>query len=468
MSKTNNTNKKRILLIYPPSQIMNWEDSCQQPIFCSSNQPPMDLMYLAAISEECGLEAQMKNYSIEGDFLNELKEFNPHYLVANISTRTFASDMEWIKKAKEINPSMRTIVTGKPFLTYNQNAIYENPYIDYVIVGESEFSLRDILNNVPDNEILGICYRENFQSQKTEKRPYIEHLDSIPFPARHLINNSVYKNPTNGKTKAAIVVSRGCPFNCFFCLATISSGAKIRYRSAENIINEIKECVDKFNITDFEFISDVFNFNRDWTINLCKKIIENGLKITWTSNVRIENIDNTIATLMYKAGCRLVNIGVESGSQIILDHIGKNLKLDDIKNATNIFKKNKIKICNNFIIGLPWETEETVEETINFAIKLNSEYANFYIATPLPGSGYFGYAISNKLVEGNFEFTNAFYAPIIRTQKLNKEQVFKLYQKAIKQFYLRPQYFFKTLFTLKNKNVIKSYFLSYIKLISHK
>lgn len=171
-----------------------------------------------------------------------------------------------------------------------------------------------------------------------------------------------------------------------FCLATPVSGPKVRVRSAENIIAEIKECVEKYNIRNFLFWSDIFNFNREWTLNLCNKIIESGLKITWSSNTRADTMDDEMAAIMYKSGCRLVSIGVESGSQKMLDNIGKKITLDDIRNTVKILKKNKIKIYNYFVIGLPWETEETVEETIKFAIELDSNFISFYTATPLPGT----------------------------------------------------------------------------------
>ena len=192
--------KGKVFLIYPPSPVLNREDRCQQPtedLLVIPPLPPTDLMYLAAIAEECEFEALIKDYSQGGDFLKDLKEFNPHYLVVNIATPTFLADMDWVKKAKEVLPALKTIVKGAPFLTYNTNAVYENTFLDYVIIGEPEFTLKDILNGVPDNEILGICYRENFQAVKNENRPFIENLDLIPFPARHLVDNSKYIRPDN-------------------------------------------------------------------------------------------------------------------------------------------------------------------------------------------------------------------------------------------------------------------------------
>ena len=466
-----NQKKGRVLLVYPPSPVINREDRCQQPtkeLLVIPPLPPTDLMYLAAIAEQCGYEAMIRDYSQGGNFEVDLKEFQPDFLVANIATPTFQSDMIAIKLAKDINPSICTIVKGAPFLTYNTNTIYENPFIDYVIIGEAEFTLKEILEGVPNNEILGSCYRENFQPIKNEKRPFIENLDELPFPARHLVDNSIYRRPDNGKVQAVVKVARGCPFHCFFCLATPVSGAKVRKRSPENIVAELKECVEKYNIRNFLFWSDIFNLDREWTLELCKKIIESGLKITWSSNTRADTMDDEMAKMMYKSGCRLVSIGVESGSQKMLDKIGKKITLDNIRNTVRILKKNKIKIYNYFVIGLPWETEETVEETIKFAIELDSNFISFYTATPLPGTKYFAYAMLNKLVEGNLDFRSAYYEPVVRSESLSKERIFELHKQAVKRFYLRPKFIFKTLLSLRSFAEFKNYFIAGMNLLIKK
>ena len=467
-----NQNKKgRVLLIYPPSPVINREDRCQQPtkeLLVIPPLPPTDLMYLASIAEACGFEAIIRDYSQGGNFEADLKEIQPNYLIANIATPTFKSDMTAVQLAKEIVPNICTIVKGAPFLTYNTNTIYENPFIDYVIIGEAELTLKDILDGVPDNEILGICYRENFQPVKTEKRPFNENLDALPFPARHLVNNSIYRRPDNGKVQAVIKVARGCPFHCFFCLATPVSGTKVRKRSPENIVAELKECVEKYNIRNFLFWSDIFNLDREWTLELCQKIIESGLKITWSSNTRADTMDDEMAKMMYKSGCRLVSIGVESGSQKMLDNIGKKITLDDIRNTVKILKKNKIKIYNYFVIGLPWETEETVEETIKFAIELDSNFISFYTATPLPGTKYFAYAMLNKLVDGNLDFRSAYYEPVVRSEHLSKERIFELHKQAVKRFYLRPEFILKTLLSLRSFAEVKNYFIAGMNLLLKK
>ena len=379
------TEKKRILLIYPPSPVMNREDRCQQPtkdLIVIPPLPPTDLMYLAAIAEREGLEAKIKDYSQSGNLEQDLREFKPDYLVVNIATPSLEHDLDAIRKAKEISPGIITIAKGAAFLTLGEKILAEHEFLDFGILGEAEETLKEILEEQEKTRILGIYYKENGNVKFTGNRAFIEDLDSLPFPARHLVDNSIYRRPDNNKVQATIKVERGCPFHCFFCLATPVSGAKVRRRSVENIVAEIRECVEKYNIRNFLFWSDIFNLDKKWTMDLCQAIIDSGLKITWSANTRADTADLEMAKMMYKSGCRLVSIGVESGSQEMLEKMGKKITLNDVRRTVKVFKQAKIRIYNYFVIGLPWETEETVEETIKFAIELNSDFISFYTATP--------------------------------------------------------------------------------------
>ncbi len=455
--------KKRILLIYPPSPVLNREDRCQQPtkdLIVIPPLPPTDLMYLAAVAEKAGLEAKINDYSQNGDYEADLKEFNPDYLVVNIATPTLEHDLDAVKKAKEICPNVITIAKGAAFLTLAERIIKEHNELDFGILGEAENTLKEILEGKPKAEILGLYYKENDDVKFTGNRPFIEDLDSLPFPARHLVDNNIYRRPDNNKVQATIKVSRGCPFHCFFCLATPVSGAKVRRRSPENIVAEIKECVEKYNIKNFLFWSDIFNIDKDWTMKLCQAIIDSGLKITWSANTRADTADLEMAEMMYKSGCRLVSIGVESGSQYMLEKMGKKITLNDVRRTVKVFKKAKIRIYNYFVIGLPWETEETVDETIKFAIELNSDFISFYTATPLPGSRFYDYALEHNLFDKETSFENAYYYPAVNTHNLSRERVFELHKSAIKRFYLRPLYILKMLSRIRSFAEIKNYFIA--------
>lgn len=455
--------QKKVLLIYPPSPVLNREDRCQQPtkeLLVIPPLPPTDLMYLASVAEAAGCVAKIQDYSQGGNFEKDLEDFKPDFLVVNIATPTLEHDLDAVKKAKEICPDIITIAKGAAFLNHGNDILANHKSLDIGILGEAEDTLKEILSERPLKDISGIYYRDDLVINFTGARPFIEDLDSIPFPARHLVDNNVYRRPDNGKVQAVIKVSRGCPFHCFFCLATPVSGAKVRRRSPENIIAEIRECVEKYNIRNFLFWSDIFNIDKEWTMDLCQKIIDSGLKITWSANTRADTADLEMAKKMYESGCRLVSIGVESGSQYILDKIGKRITLNQIRETVNIFKKAKIRIYNYFVIGLPWENEDTVEETIRFAIELDSDFISFYTATPLPGTRFFNYAKENNLLDKDTSFENAYFYPAVNTHFLSKDRVFELHKQAIRRFYLRPLYILKMLSRIRSLTEIKNYFLA--------
>lgn len=473
------TEKKKILLIYPPSPVMNREDRCQQPVkdlLVIPPLPPTDLMYLAAEAEEIssptGFEAKIADYSLVENPLEQYKtdliNFKPDYLVLNVASTTLNDDLSVLPLAKELLPDIITIAKGAHFLTSNTDVLYKNKALDLIIVGEAEKTLKEILEEKPYQKIKGLCYKDGFVAKFTGNRPFVKNLDTLPFPARHLVDNNLFRRPDNNKVQAVIKVSRGCPHHCFFCLATPVSGAKVRLRSAENIIEEIKECVETYKIKNFLFWSDIFNFDRQWTIDLCQKIIESGLNITWSSNTRADTADEEMVELMYQAGCRLVSIGVESGSQYILDKIGKKITLDDIMRTVKIFKKAKIKIYNYFVIGLPWDNEETIEQTIDFAIALNSDFVSFYTATPLPGTRFCKYAGENNLFDERDSFKDAYFQPVAKTHCLSKERVFELHKQAIRRYYLRPRYILKMLFNIRSFAEIKNYIRAGLEIILRK
>ena len=455
--------RKKILLVYPPSPVLNREDRCQQPtkeLIVIPPLPPTDLMYLAAVAEKSGFEAMIRDYSQEGDFEEDLKNFQPDFLLVNIATPTLENDLSTFKTAKFICPKITTIAKGAIFLTKSNEILANHKDLDIVIVGEAEETLKEILSEKSLKWISGIYYRDDLLIKFTGKRRLIENLDEIPFPARHLIDNNKYRRPDNNKVQAVIKVSRGCPFHCFFCLATPVSGAKVRRRSAENILEEIKECVEKYGITNFIFWSDIFNLDKEWVMDLCQKIIDSGIKITWSANTRADTADLEMAEKMCEAGCNLVSIGVESGSQFILDKIGKKITLDDVRQTVSIFKQANIRIYNYFVIGLPWDDEDTIEDTIDFACELDSDFVSFYTATPLPGTRFYNYALENGLFNNQTSFENAYFYPAVDTHCLPKEKVFQLHKKAIRTFYLRPKYIFRMVARIKTFAEFKNYFLA--------
>ncbi|HEY4706486.1 MAG TPA: radical SAM protein [Thermodesulfobacteriota bacterium] len=458
---------KRILFAYPPSQLMNREDRCQVPsknIVVAPPLPPTDLMYMAASAEAAGALCMIRDYTLDGlpveAFIKDLSEFRPDCLVVSTTTPTLDSDLQACKAARETIPGILTVAKGAHFTKFRHEVLENYPHLDAVIRGETELVMRDIAAGIDLSKIEGIAWRSGNKIVDNAPRPFIADLDSLPFPARHLVDNSRYVRPDNRKIQGVIKVSRGCPFNCFFCLATAVSGSKVRRRSHANILAEIRHCMEEYGMKDFLFWSDIFNLDRKWVMDLCAAIMDSGLRFNWATNTRVDTIDLEMAKMMKKAGCTLVSVGIESGSQEILDRMGKKTDLEQIRRAFRIFRQAGLKTFAYYIIGLAWETRETFEETIRLAIELDSDYANFFTATAFPGTRFFEYAVENNLFQGPVDdmlYKDAYYYPTVKGHHLTQEEILGLYEEAVRRFFFRPSYIVKRLVGIRSVNELKGY-----------
>lgn len=461
--------EKKIFIIYPPSGKMNREERCQQHFkeyLKLMTLPPSDLMYLAAISEKAGYIAKIKDYGLNNqtldDFIIDLKEYIPNYLIFDVSLPSLKNDLGICAIIKKFSPLTKIIAKGFSFSYDAQNLMKKYPELDYAIQGEPEYTLEELLMGQDLKTINGLIWRDSDKIIENPQRKLLEDLDCLPFPARHLIDNTKYIRPDNNKSLAVVRVEKGCPHGCFFCLVESLSGKTIRYRTHDNIIKEVKECIEKYQIHNFVFWADLFIFDKEWVKTLCKKIIEENLKISWSATTRVSTIDYETALLMKKSGCKYVCMGIESGNQDILNKANKQLDLSQAKKVHKMLKKLGLKTLTHYIIGLPWETEETINDTIKFAIELNSDFASFNIATPFPETKFYNYAIEKNLLDNGSDnnsdiYSDSYYIPSINTQHINKDKVFELYKKAIKSFYLRPSHIIKTLFDFSSISALCSY-----------
>jgi len=448
---------------------MNREDRCQVPtkdVAIAPPLPPTDLLYMAAVAEQAGIECRIVDYTLDGlpmsRFVADIQEFRPDYLIVSVTTPTLSQDLAVCATAKSLLPAIVTIAKGAHFLRFSVEVMTATPALDMVIRGEPEEPVQEFFNGTPLAEISGLTWRGPSGIVVNPARHYRDDLDNLPQPARHLIDNSRYVRPDNGKAQAVVKVARGCPFHCFFCLATPVSGAPVRKRSPENILAELRICVEQYGINNFLFWSDIFNLDRDWAMKLCEAILASGLKITWATNTRADTLDLDMARLMKKAGCTLVSIGVESGNEEILRKMGKKTDLTKIRESFRIIRQAGLSSFAYYIIGLPWDTRETVEETIRLAIELDSDYANFFTATAFPGTRFFDYAIQEHLLSATDQamselFSQAYYLPTTRGLYLSREEIVSLHDEAVRRFFLRPAYIYKTALKIKSLRELSRY-----------
>ena len=457
----------KVQLIYPPSRIVIREDRCQvsSRVIISPLLPPTDLMYLAAVAEAEGCLCKITDYTLDkktfGDFAADIKDFRPDFLVISTTTPTLDDDLRICSAAKRILPDIRIIAKGAHFLKFSEKVMERFYDLDMIVRGEAEMTFKEVIQGKEPSEIEGLTWRGPEGVISNPDRQFIEDLDSLPFPARHLIDNSLYVRPDNNKPLGVIKVSRGCPYHCFFCLASPVSGTNVRMRSPENIIRELRLCIEKYGIRDFIFWSDIFSMSKQWVMELCRAIIDSGLKFTWSANTRADTIDIEMAEYMRKAGCVMVSVGVESGNQEILNKTGKGITIEQIRETFRIFKKAGLKTLAYYLIGLPWETRETAEETIRFSIELDSDFASFFTVTPLPGTRFFEYVLENGLFDTGVDiiqlYEDSYYCPTVKGHYLSKDEIAGLQKKAVRRFYLRPRYILKSLLRIHSWRELINY-----------
>lgn len=455
----------RVLIINPPAKNgagFVREGRCEQR--ASSFQYlllPVSLISIAAILKKKKFKVRVIDAIADKmdwqNLADRIKKFSPRMIILNVSTVTFNSDMHIARKIREILPDIHLSAIGVHVTALPEEALKSE--IDSVIRREPEETAIKlawaIKNKIQLKKILGISYKKNGRFYHNKDRPWIENLDELPFPARELVENEKYLMAMSKIPHTVLVSSRGCDQNCIFCTARQYYGNKLRLRSAKNVADEMEMVKNKFGIKYITMWSDTFTLDRDFVIELCREVLERGLKIKWMCNSRVDTIDEEMLVFMEKAGCIGIAFGVESGVQSILDRAGKKIRVSQIKKAFALMKKTRIESLAHFILGLPGETKETIKETVKFAKKIDPDYAQFYCAVPFPGTPLRTLAKQKGWIASDnwrdYEINQA----VLETKNLSRRDLEKARQKAYLSFYLRPGYIYKKLSRLRSLSDIK-------------
>jgi anaerobic magnesium-protoporphyrin IX monomethyl ester cyclase len=380
----------KVCLISPP-----YNSAVKSVVGVSS--PPLGLAYVASVLRQSHevkiIDSNILNYTI-GDVDEELRSFNPDVVGITSVTPSIYDAYKVAETAKKVREDC-TVVLGGPHATFMpRQTMEECKYIDIIVRGEGEETTRELIEDIekgaPLNEVKGITFREKNEIIDTEPRLFIKNIDDIPFPSRDLLPMHLYK--FNGVRYTTMLTSRGCPFKCSFCSSSRLFGGYWRGRSPENVLEEMKTVYEEYGIRNIEFMDDTFTLNQERAEKICDEIIKQGWDISWGASSRVDTLSKKLVEKMKKAGCWIIFLGIESGSQKILDAIGKRITLEQVKKAVKILKDAGIQVLGSFIIGFLQDTTETIKETIKFAKSLNLNYAEFSILTPYPGTPIFDYA----------------------------------------------------------------------------
>jgi anaerobic magnesium-protoporphyrin IX monomethyl ester cyclase len=359
------------------------------------------------------------------------------------------------------------VIAGGPHVTaLPEEAL--NHGIDIVVRGEGEATIRAVCQTLPAFENLatvqGISYIEHGRQgclrsasgkiMHTPARDFIADLDTLPFPARHLFSPlESYKGQPILGAKLPIgnlMTSRGCPFNCNFCYKAIF-GRKYRFRSTENILAEWRELIERYDVKEIAISDDLFNAHPARAIALCERIIKEKLVLPWScpNGLRVDTASEELLHKMKQAGCYRVAFGVESGSQQILDKIGKHVTLAQIETAFVNARKCGLRTTAFLMLGNPGDTEATMQATIAFTKKLGPDFAQFTIATPYPGTALYELVRKNgKLLVADWDDYDKYDDRVFfELDGLDNEVVLCMQRHAYREFYLQPRYIARKLLT---------------------
>lgn len=409
----------------------------------------------------------------ESDLEKIIKEQKPGIIGLSSVTPNFSMACKMAKKLKTITDAV-IIYGGIHASTFPDRIIKNHPEFDIVVHGEGEQTMTELADTMereelqPDNlkNIRGICFRNNGTVEKTPSRPYIEDIDSSPFPDRDSIDLDAYKATGHigiSSRVANVMTSRGCPARCTFCESFLTMGYKYRAHSAEYVLSEIKHLKEKYGVEQIVFNDDTFTINYDRIKKICSGFIENNFNIKWFCFARVNTIrDREMLEMMKASGCVQINFGVETGDEKIMKSIKKGITLEQARKAFHLSHKVGIKTSAGFIFGFPGETKDSIERTINFAIELNPDVALFNALVPFPGTETFQYYpqlhknIDDPLFWDTFKTASAGGDPVIELPGLSKEDLKMAIVKANRKYYFRVGYLVRQLSRIRSFYELKS------------
>ena len=317
-----------------------------------------------------------------------IKDFSPEIVGISFFTGAYKSATNIAQIVKDLDQKTMVVVGG-PHPTLDPEGTILHKDFDLVVRGEGEYTLLDIVEGKRKEDIRGLTYKEGNRIIHNPDRPFIKDLDSLPFPAKDL-----FIGPHKHLDLGYIMTGRGCPFSCSYCASPKIWKNRVRFRTVENVMEELVELSRDNNSSAVYFIDDTFTLNRNRVRKICLSIIDKGLKIKWKCDTRADCIDKELAVLMKQAGCICAKVGVESGSEKILRKINKKESKESMRKAASYIKRAGISLTIYLMLGFPEETDEDLEQTLEFAKELDADYYSLSIFAP-----YYGTKIYNELAK---------------------------------------------------------------------
>jgi len=453
----------KILLIQPPYSIWPGESKIAQP--------PLGLAYIAAVMENEGYTIKIIDSPLEGyeqevklqdgryryglnidQIMEKVKGFSPEIVGISCSFSTLFDTVCEISRAiKEYNSNIK-ICVGGAHPTAVPGEMVEKKEFDFVIIGEGEIRFKKLVRVLPEggdfSKIDGLCYKINGKSRLNPATDYIQNMDEIPFPARHLLNMEKYfeiHRPQGVSTKSnrgtTLITSRGCPANCVFCSIHGIWGKKFRAHSPEYVVSEIEHLIERYSIKELVFEDDNLTFDIERAEKIFDLMIEKGLNLQWKTpnGIALWRLTENLIIKMRKSGCYQTSFAIESGNEHVLHSIIKKpLDLTKVKNFVNITKSQGILTYGFFVVGFPGETFEQMEDSFKYALNIGLDKAIFVIATPYPGTKLYDICLEKGYLVHNYSYKNLITRKAnIKTPEFTPKQLERFVARSIFKYQLK-------------------------------
>ncbi|MBN2407377.1 MAG: B12-binding domain-containing radical SAM protein [Elusimicrobia bacterium] len=441
-------NKEKLVLINPPMS-----RKARYGAFASLGgiEPPHGLCYLAAAVKRLGLpveiiDAQALNMDVS-EIIRAIERADPSVIGLTAVTASIRKAAEIARCIKTANPGITTIIGGIHLSGLPAKTMDMFPQFDIGIIGEGEITLTEIfgrrLENKSHEDVRGIIYRENGRLVNTGRRDYIEDLDSLPMPAYHLLPrlDRYYYLPTQNSAEASsisIMTSRGCPYGCYFCDHSVF-GSRLRRHGNPYIISLLEHLKAAYGIKDVFFQDDTFFADENRIRELLAMMIDSGLNIKWSCHVRPGmSISGDTLRMMKLAGCWRMNIGIESGSQKVLERLGKRIDFAKTETALKLYRSCGFNIKGLFMVGNPAENDDTIAETIDIMRRLPLDDISLAYFTPYPGTEIYKNISAYGTLEEKWEQMTS-YEVLFLPAGMTADVLKSAFKRLLRGFYIRPR-----------------------------
>lgn len=352
----------------------------------------MGLAYLAAVLEKNEHTVEVIDCPAQRIDHEELKKkiasLKPEMVGITSMTPTIHSVLTASHIIKEACPEAPIILGGVHATFMEEQTLSDLPEVDVVVRGEGEHTITELASVAANpsqlDKVAGITFRNGDKIIRTPDRPFIQDLDALPYPAlKHFL---LEKYRVFGRKILPIVTSRGCPFQCSFCVTSRVFGKKTRMRQPKKVVDELEWLRDEHGADAYTFFDDTFTLNRDRVHKICDEMIRRKIGVPWDCETRVDQISREVLAKMKKAGCQVVTLGIESGCQHILNAFNKRTSVEQNERGIRLVKEAGLSVVTSVIVGYPGETLETIKQTLDFIQRVKPDDAYVCVATPYPGT----------------------------------------------------------------------------------